>query len=328
MEFEIEEKKNLLYVRIDRKRKILVTTFLRVLGYETREDIINLFYKQSNVKIETKEEQDSVLRRYVSKDIYINEDDEVNKEKIVQAGTRLTPLEIDKFVQADIKEIPIIDFEHKDSVHHPIIINCFEKEEVIITKEEPFKDEPSKFDCIVKIYSVLKPGEPTTVENAEREIRSMFFSEKRYELGSVGRYKLNKKFDFDLSIKDSVLRNEDIVEVIKYLIMVYNNEGSVDDIDHLGNRRIRSVGELLLNQLKVAFTRVERIAKERMQLKEIENVKASDLISVKPITASINEFFGTSQLSNLWIKSILSELTHKRRLNALGPVDFQRQGWF
>lgn len=325
LEFEIEEKKNLLFVRIDRKRKILVTTFLRVLGYETREQIIEIFYKQKNIKIETKEEQDYALRKYLSKDIYINFDDEENREKIVQAGTRLTPLEIDKFVQAGIKEIPVIDFEHKDSIHHPIIINCFEKEEVIITKEEPFKDEPSRFDCIVKIYSVLKPGEPTTVENAEKEIKSMFFSEKRYELGSVGRYKLNKKFNFDLSIKDSALRNEDIVEVIKYLIMVYNNEGAVDDIDHLGNRRIRSVGELLLNQLKTAFTRVERIAKERMQLKEIENVKPSDLISVKPITASINEFYGTSQLSQFMDQvNPLSELTHKRRLNALGPGGLSR----
>ena len=325
LEFEIEEKKNLLFVRVDRKRKILVTTYLRVLGYDTREKIIEIFHKDKLVKIETKEQQESIVRKVVSKDIYSVSNLDGEKEKIVQAGTRLTPLEIDKLVQVGIKEIPIIDFEHKDSIHNPIIINCFEKEEVQVTKEEPFKDEPSKVDCIIKVYSVLKPGEPTTVENAEKEIKSMFFSEKRYDLGSVGRYKLNKKFNFDLSIRDSALRNEDVIQVITYLIMVYNNEGNVDDIDHLGNRRIRSVGELLLNQLKTAFTRVERIAKERMQLKDIENVKPSDLISVKPITASINEFYGTSQLSQFMDQvNPLSELTHKRRLNALGPGGLSR----
>jgi DNA-directed RNA polymerase subunit beta len=325
LEFEIEEKKNLIYVRIDRKRKILVTSFLRILGYETRERIIELFYKDKKVKIDSKEKQEAVLRKVLSKDVYVVSKEDGEKEKIVQAGTRLTPLEIDKLIQSGIKEIFIIDFESPESIHHPIIINCFEKEEVQVTKDDPFKDEPSKIDCIIKIYSVLKPGEPTTVENAEKEIKSMFFSEKRYDLGSVGRYKLNKKFDFDLKVRDSALRNDDIIEVIKYLIKVYNNEGSVDDIDHLGNRRIRSVGELLLNQLKTAFTRVERIAKDRMQLKDIENVKPSDLISVKPITASINEFFGSSQLSQFMDQvNPLSELTHKRRLNALGPGGLSR----
>ena len=324
LEFEIEEKKNLVFVRIDRKRKILATTFLRVLGYDTREKIIELFYKDKIVKIDTKEKQDEVARKILSKDIYVTSEDGI-KEKIVQAGTRLTPIEIDKLIQAEISEIPIIDLEHKDSIHHQIIINCFEKEDVVISKDEPYKDEPSKFDAINKIYSVLKPGEPTTVENAEKEIKNMFYSDKRYDLGSVGRYKLNKKFGFDVNIRDSALRDEDVIETIKYLIMVYINEGAVDDIDHLGNRRIRSVGELMQNQLKTAFTRLERIAKERMSLKDMENAKPSDLISVKPITAAINEFFGSSQLSQFMDQvNPLSELTHKRRLNALGPGGLSR----
>ncbi|HQJ04969.1 MAG TPA: DNA-directed RNA polymerase subunit beta, partial [Spirochaetota bacterium] len=205
LEFEIEEKKGLLFVRIDRKRKILVTTFLRVLGYDTREKIIELFYKDKVVKIETQEQQEDVARKVISKDVYIQSEGGDQKEKIVQAGTRLTPIEIDKLVQSKITEISVIDFDNEESTHIPIIISCLEKEDVAVTKDEPFKDEPTKFDAINKIYSVLKPGEPTTAENAEKEIRNMFFSEKRYDLGAVGRYKINKKFGFDLNITDCAL---------------------------------------------------------------------------------------------------------------------------
>lgn len=328
LEFEIEEKKKLLFVRIDRKRKILITTFLRFLGYDTREKIIELFYKDEKVAIKNKDDLDKISGNITSKDIFIDVDGE--REKVIQAGTKLTPLEMDKLEQALEKgqtlEISIVDFESENSIHDPIVISCFEKEEVVIDKEDATKDEPSKVDAIEKIYSVLKPGEPTTVENAENEIKSMFYSDRRYDLGSVGRYKINKKFDFDMKIVDQALRDDDIIAVIKYLIKIYTNEGTVDDIDHLGNRRIRSVGELLLNQLKTAFSRLDRIARERMQLREIESVKPSDLISVKPISAAIKEFFGSSQLSQFMDQvNPLSELTHKRRLSALGPGGLSRE---
>jgi len=331
IEFEIEEKKNLVFVRIDRKRKILATLFLRMLGYDKREKIIELFYKEKTVKIETKEERENISRSITSRDVFSTASEDGEKEKLVQAGTRLTPLDIDKLIQADIKEIKIIDFDAPDGLHHPIIINCFEKEEVIISKDgsyedETAKDEPSLVDVITKIFSILRPGEPIIVENAVKEVKSMFYSSKRYDLGSVGRYKINKKFGFDMGVEDSTLRDEDVISVIKYLIMVYNGEGTVDDIDHLGNRRIRSVGELLLNQLKIAFNRMERIAKERMQLKDMESAKPSDLISVKPITTAIKEFFGSSQLSQFMDQvNPLSELTHKRRLNAIGPGGLSRE---
>lgn len=316
-EFEIEEKKGLIYIRIDRKKKILATKFLRVLGYDTREKIIELFYAKKDISISTKEERESAVKHILYKDIYVANGD-IN-EKLVQAGTLLTPLEIDKLLQRDITTIPVVDFEAEGYTHHPIIINCFEKEEVNAPKDEPTKEE-----CIEKIYSVIRPGEPPP-EGAEKEIKNMFASDKRYDLGAVGRYKLNKKFNFDMNIDSNLLRNEDFVAVIKYLISILNNEGSVDDIDHLGNRRIRSVGELLLNQLKSVFARVERIAKERMQSKDIENVKPTDLISVKPITAAINEFFGSSQLSQFMDQvNPLAELTHKRRLTALGPGGLSR----
>ncbi|MBN1467828.1 MAG: DNA-directed RNA polymerase subunit beta [Fusobacteriaceae bacterium] len=331
LEFEIDEKKDLLYVRIDRKRKILVTIFLRVLGYDKREKIIELFYKEKKIKIKTKEEQEKATEYITSKDIYGISQESNETEKIVQAGIKLTPLEIDKLLQSKITEIPVIDFENDESIHNPIIINCLEKEEVIVSKDEAFqdqgvKDEPSQIDVITKIFSVLKPGEPIILENAVKDIKGMFYSDKRYDLGAVGRYKLNKKFDFDMKVKNSTLRDEDIIGVIKYLVMVYNGEGSVDDIDHLGNRRIRSVGELLLNQLKIAFNRLERIAKERMQLKDMESAKPSDLISVKPITTAIKEFFGSSQLSQFMDQvNPLAELTHKRRLNAIGPGGLSRE---
>ena len=169
------------------------------------------------------------------------------------------------------------------------------------------------------------PGEPITLDAAERDLSSMFFSSRRYDLGRVGRYKLNKKFDQDENIKDLVLNRQDIVLTMKYLITVYVGEKQVDDIDHLGNRRVRSVGELLGNSLKTAFSRMERIAKERMSLKETETLKPQDLVSIKPIVAAIKEFFGSSQLSQFMDQvNPLSELTHKRRLNALGPGGLSR----
>ena len=169
------------------------------------------------------------------------------------------------------------------------------------------------------------PGEPITVEAAEKDLTTMFFSLRRYDLGRVGRYKLNKKFEYNPPIEDNTLVKQDIISTMKFLIKVFIQAEGVDDIDHLGNRRIRSVGELMTVQLKTAFSRMERIAKERMSLKETETMKPQDLISIKPIVASIKEFFGSSQLSQFMDQvNPLAELTHKRRLNALGPGGLSR----
>ena len=169
------------------------------------------------------------------------------------------------------------------------------------------------------------PGEPITLETAEKDLSTMFFSLRRYDLGRVGRYKLNKKFNYAEPLEDQALTLQDILEAMKFLIKVYVGDEEIDDIDHLGNRRVRSVGELLTNQLKKAFSRMERIAKERMTSKETETIKPQDLISIKPIGASIKEFFGSSQLSQFMDQvNPLAELTHKRRLNALGPGGLSR----
>jgi DNA-directed RNA polymerase subunit beta len=228
-------------------------------------------------------------------------------------------------ISLGIKEIEVIDFQAKGSLNSEVILNCFEQEEAKFTRNDQGQDEPTKEDALGAVYAVLMPGEPITVENAEKDFNSMFFSSRRYDLGRVGRYKLNKKFGYDTPIESHLLTKEDIINTMKYLILVYIGEENVDDIDHLGNRRVRSVGELLANQLKTAFSRMERIAKERMSLKETETLKPQDLISIKPIVAAIKEFFGYSQLSQFMDQvNPLAELTHKRRLNALGPGGLSR----
>jgi DNA-directed RNA polymerase subunit beta len=169
------------------------------------------------------------------------------------------------------------------------------------------------------------PGEPITVEAAEKDLMGMFFTSRRYDLGKVGRYKLNKKFNFNPPLEDFTLTKQDIIATMKFLIKVFVGDENIDDIDHLGNRRVRSVGELLANTMKTAFSRMERIAKERMSLKETETIKPQDLISIKPVVAAIKEFFGSSQLSQFMDQvNPLAELTHKRRLNALGPGGLSR----
>jgi DNA-directed RNA polymerase subunit beta len=324
LEFEIDQKKELIYAKIDRKKRILGTMFLRALGFNTREEIIDVFYRSETVAVEeSREAKDELVGRVLSKPVWVERDGQ--KQKLYRAGDKLHPHDLDELLHSDVSEIQVIDFKNPESLHSQIILNCFEREEVKFTRGEEDVDEPGKEDALVAVYSVLMPGEPITLESAEKDLQSMFFSTRRYDLGRVGRYKLNKKFDYDLENKSQVLSREDIYNTMNYLIKVYIGEANVDDIDHLGNRRIRSVGELLANSLKTAFSRMERIAKERMSLKETDTVKPQDLISIKPIVAAVKEFFGSSQLSQFMDQvNPLAELTHKRRLNALGPGGLSR----
>ena len=324
LEFEIDQKKELIYAKIDRKKRILGTLFLRALGLDSREKIIELFYKTLDVKVaDSREDKEKLVGNVFAKAIYVGEGEE--RKKLYRAGEKIHPHDVDELLHSNVKEVEIIDFANPESLHSNIILNCFEREEVKFTKDDPNVDEPTKEDALVAVYSVIMPGEPITFESAEKDLNSMFFSSRRYDLGQVGRYKLNKKFDYDPAPEAHILTKRDITNTMIYLIKVYIDEANVDDIDHLGNRRIRSVGELLANQLKTAFTRMERIAKERMSLKETDTVKPQDLISIKPIVAAIKEFFGSSQLSQFMDQvNPLSELTHKRRLNALGPGGLSR----
>ena len=335
LEFEIDQKKDLIYAKIDRKKKILGTMFLRALGYNTREEIIRCFYAVEKASVsDNAEVREALVDRVLASAVIIN-DENGNEKRLFNAGSRLHPHDIDDLLANNITEIDVINFntkknpndkdEKNTSLDSQIIINCFEREEVRYVKEGSVDMEPLKEDALAAVYAVLLPGEPITVDAAEKDLHSMFFSDRRYDLGRVGRYKLNKKFDYKDDIQDFTLINDDIINTMKILINVYIDEDVIDDIDHLGNRRIRCVGELMTNQLKTAFSRMERIVKERMGLKETETIKPQDLISIKPIVASIKEFFGSSQLSQFMDQvNPLAELTHKRRLNALGPGGLSR----
>nr|MCR5699618.1 DNA-directed RNA polymerase subunit beta [Treponemataceae bacterium] len=326
LEFEIDQKKELIYAKIDRKKKILGTIFLRALGYSTREEIIRAFYDVEKVSVVDTNEAKELLIGKVLADAVYSKDLETGEEKrIYRAGEKLHLHDVDELILHGVSEITVLKLDSESSLNSTMIINCFEREDIRFTKEGSENDEPSKEDAISAVYSVLMPGEPITVEAAEKDLETMFFSLRRYDLGRVGRYKLNQKFNYDEEIQTYTLDKKDIISTMKFLIKVYIGEETLDDIDHMGNRRVRSVGELMTNQLKSAFARMEKIAKERMSLKETETMKPQDLISIKPIVAAIKEFFGSSQLSQFMDQiNPLAELTHKRRLSALGSGGLSR----
>jgi DNA-directed RNA polymerase subunit beta len=328
LEFEIDDKKHLIYTKIDRKKRILGTLFLRAIGFDTREKILEQFYAGETVELaDDVELKSSLENRYLYKDIYATVEGE--HKKVLRAGDMLHAHEIDELLKLDVTTVDLVNLRGEGSLHSDMILNCFEIEDAKYTREG--YDEPTKEDVLSPIFSVLMPGEMIAIERAEKDLPDMFFSSRRYDLGSVGRYKFNKKFgtgteeeEENASTDLTVLTPSDIVNTMNFLIKVFIREENVDDIDHLGNRRVRSVGELLQNALKSAFARMERIAKERMNL-ESGSVKPQDLISIKPIVAAIKEFFGSSQLSQFMDQvNPLAELTHKRRLNALGPGGLSR----
>ncbi|MDY6031314.1 MAG: DNA-directed RNA polymerase subunit beta [Treponemataceae bacterium] len=326
LEFEIDQKKELIYAKIDRKKKILGTIFLRALGYSTREEIIRAFYDVEKVSVvDTNEAKEELIGKVLADAVYSKDLETGEEKRIYRAGEKLHLHDVDELILHGVSEITVLKLDSESSLNSTMIINCFEREDIRFTKEGSENDEPSKEDAISAVYSVLMPGEPITVEAAEKDLETMFFSLRRYDLGRVGRYKLNQKFNYDEEIQTYTLDKKDIISTMKFLIKVYIGEETLDDIDHMGNRRVRSVGELMTNQLKSAFARMEKIAKERMSLKETETMKPQDLISIKPIVAAIKEFFGSSQLSQFMDQiNPLAELTHKRRLSALGSGGLSR----
>ncbi|MCE9501630.1 MAG: DNA-directed RNA polymerase subunit beta, partial [Leptospira sp.] len=316
LEFEMDNK-GILIAKIDRKKKFPATLLLKSLGVASNEEVLRLFYSSSKAKIagSTSKELKKILGRRTISDIVNYETGEV----MLEAGSKINEDNIDILKEMKVKEVDVVEFPNgKDNA---TIINCMEKDGVNDNEE-----------AIKKFHSIMRPGEPSTLENAKAEIKRLFFSPKTFDLGKVGRYKINSKFEFNNSkdfkdCDDRVLRPEDIKEAVRYLVMLISEVENYyhDDIDHLGNRRIRSVGELLSNQIKLGFSRVERVIKERMTVQEIEQQTPQLLISIKPITAVINEFFGSSQLSQFMDQTNpLAELTHKRRLNALGPGGLSR----
>ncbi|MDR2134175.1 MAG: DNA-directed RNA polymerase subunit beta [Treponema sp.] len=339
LEFEIDQKRELIYAKIDRKKRILGTIFLRALGFETREEIIRCFYRIDTLKVkDDRETREKISGRVLASAVWIKgeggggkggkaaaENGNGGRKKLYRAGEKLHPHNVDELLANGIKSIEVINFEAEDSLNSTILLNCFEREEIKYIKKDADQDEPSKENALLEVYSILMPGESITVDAAEKDLTGMFFTSRRYDLGKVGRYKLNKKFDFKPPLEDFTLTRQDIIATMKFLIKVHAGDENQDDIDHLGNRRVRSVGELMVNVMKTAFSRMERIAKERMSLKETDTIKPQDLVSIKPVVAAIKEFFGSSQLSQFMDQvNPLAELTHKRRLNALGPGGLSR----
>ncbi|GHV85826.1 DNA-directed RNA polymerase subunit beta [Spirochaetia bacterium] len=336
LEFEIDQKKELIYAKIDRKKRILGSIFLRALGFESREEIIRAFYSVETFKVkDDKDTREKITGKVLAQPVWVKAEVPEEgpapaglvdgKKKLYRTGEKLHPHNVDELLANGVKAIEVINFEDPASLNSPMLLNCFEREEIKFVKEDASRDEPSKEDALSAVYSVLMPGESITVEAAEKDLLGMFFTSRRYDLSKVGRYKLNKKFNYTQGLEELTLAKQDVIATMKYLIKVYVGDEAIDDIDHLGNRRIRSVGELMANSMKVAFSRMERIAKERMSLKETDTIKPQDLISIKPVVASIKEFFGSSQLSQFMDQvNPLAELTHKRRLNALGPGGLSR----
>ncbi len=299
---------DLLYVYLDRRkrrRKFLATTLLRALGFSTDEQIIKLFYKVENLKLSESLEEDDFSTKVLVSDVLDGE------RTIAKAFENLTKGSISEILGLGIKTVAVVDLKDDDTIIKAL------KKDPVDSEEEALKE----------IYRRLRPGDPPTVPNARGLLKRLFFDPKKYDLGRVGRHKINLKLGINVSADERVLTKDDFIAAMKYLIQLKRGDGRLDDIDHLGSRRVRTVGELLANQCRVGLARTERLVKERMTLYDvnIEGMTPQKLINPKALSAVIRDFFGRSQLSQLMDQTNpLAELTHKRRLSALGPGGLSR----
>ncbi len=306
IEFE-SDINDVLYAYIDRRRKILATTLLRSVGYSTTLDIMNELY--------TVEKVDHVSRlgarkwdgQYLAEDIFHPE----SKELVVAGGVKVTKEVLQSITAAGVDSIHVVTLTTDELA----IVNTLER--------DPYKNSK---DAQIAIYRRIRPGDPPTEASAKDLIDKLFFDAQRYDLGEVGRFMLNRKLGLDGKVKQTTLRKEDIMKVTHSLLRLRSGAIHVDDIDHLGNRRVRSVGELLQNQFRVGFARMKRSCLERMSIYDLDAAMPHNLINPKLISASIKDFFGRSQLSQFMDQTNpLAELTHKRRLSALGPGGLSRE---
>lgn len=360
LDFEFDAK-DIVYVRIDRRRKMPVTTLLQALNL-SQEEILDYFYDRVDYKlvkkgwktpfvvervrgnrtlrdlVDAKSEKvvaeagtkitarlakklvegglvnilvshEELIGRFVAEDM-INE---ATGEVYAEAGDELTEVLIDQLEAAGVKEISTLDIDN-------INVGPYIRNTLAADKSK------SRDQALIDIYRVMRPGEPPTEETADALFNGLFFDSERYDLSSVGRVKMNMRLDLDVEDTVRVLRKEDILEVVKTLVRLKDGHGETDDIDNLGNRRVRSVGELMENQYRIGLLRMERAIRERMSSVEIDTVMPHDLINAKPAAAAVREFFGSSQLSQFMDQTNpLSEITHKRRLSALGPGGLTRE---
>jgi DNA-directed RNA polymerase subunit beta len=299
---------DLLYIYLDRRkrrRKFLATTFLRALGYGSDEEIIKLFYSVEKLKLSESLEEEEIATKVLIADV---RDGEIT---VARAFEPLTKATVRQILALGLKDVQVVDTKDDDTI-------------IKALKKDPAHDEE---EALKDIYRRLRPGDPPTVPNARGLLKRLFFDPKKYDLGRVGRYKINQKLDLNISLEERIMTKEDFIAAMKYLIGLRRGEGMLDDIDHLGSRRVRTVGELLANQCRVGLARTERLVKERMTLFDvnIEGMTPQKLINPKALSAVIRDFFGRSQLSQFMDQTNpLAELTHKRRLSALGPGGLSR----
>ncbi|HAL65433.1 MAG TPA: DNA-directed RNA polymerase subunit beta, partial [Bacteroidales bacterium] len=315
---------NVLYAYIDRKKKLPVTTLLRAIGYETDRDILAIFDLFQEVKVTKGTAKKLIGQKLAARVVrawiedFADEDTgEVSSyertEVIIERETVLEQSHIDKILEYDVKTV-LIHKENPDQMDYSIIFNTLQKDPANSAKE-----------AVEFIYRQLRSADPPDEETARGIIEKLFFSDKRYDLGDVGRYRINKKLDLDIHDDVKVLTREDIIAIIRYIVAMVNNRAEIDDIDHLSNRRVRTVGEQLYGQFGVGLARMARTIRERMNVRDNEVFTPTDLINAKTLSSVINSFFGTNQLSQFMDQTNpLSELTHKRRISALGPGGLTR----
>jgi DNA-directed RNA polymerase subunit beta len=360
IDFEFDPR-DVLYVRIDRRRKFPATVLLRALGMTT-EDLLNYYYRKDVINLDPRQYTkqfvaDHLMGSRVSRDVK----DPKSGEVIAREGRKFNKAIVRAMEQAKISEVPIALDEIVGRVSAHDIVDSTTGEVLIGTNEELTEDTLEKLkahgvkkietlftedapgggplrltlaqdklgtpeEAVIEIYRRLRPGDPPTQETATTFFNNLFFNAERYDLSKVGRLKLNHKLKIDVPLEQGTLRREDILEVVRYLMELKNGNGQVDDIDHLGNRRVRAVGELVENQFRIGLVRMERAIKERMSLQDIETLMPQELVNYKPASAVIKEFFGSSQLSQFMDQTNpLSEIAHKRRLSALGPGGLTRE---
>ena len=316
---------NVMYAYIDRKKKLPVTTLLRAIGYESDKDILQLFDLCEEVKVNKKNLKAAIGRKLAGnvmktwfQDYSDSDTGEVTtierNEVIVERETEITADHIDLILDSGASSILL----HKDEDQankFAIIFNTLSKD-----------TSHSEKDAVLYIYRQLRNADPADEASAREVFQNLFFSDKRYDLGEVGRYRINKKLGLDTDSDVRVLTKEDIIEIIKYLIQLVNSKATVDDIDHLSNRRVRTVGEQLSNHFSIGLARMSRTIRERMNVRDNEVFQPTDLINAKTISSVINSFFGTNPLSQFMDQTNpLAEVTHKRRLSALGPGGLSRE---
>ncbi len=315
---------NVMHAYIDRKKKLPVTTLLRAIGFNSDKDIIDIFGLADEVPV-TKEDLEANKGRKLAAKVLKTwiedfEDEDTGEVfpiertvPIVERGVILDDETISAILDTDVKTI-LLQKDEANSNEYAIIYNTLQKDST-----------NTEYEAVSYIYKQLRNSEPPDENTARDVIDKLFFSEKRYDLGNVGRYRLNKKLGLTIAPDVRVLTNTDIIEIIKYLIQLINSKAIVDDIDHLSNRRVRTVGEQLANQFSVGLSRMARTIRERMNVRDSEQFHPIDLINAKTLSSVINSFFGTSQLSQFMDQTNpLAEITHKRRLSALGPGGLSR----